>query len=400
MAPVPAPRRILHLDMDAFFASIEQLDFPHLRGKPLLVGHDGPRGVVCTASYEARPFGCHSAQPMSVAKRLCPQAIVVPVRGGRYREVSQRMFAILDAFSPLIEPLSVDEAFIDASGSERLWPDVQAMARQIKDRIRDELHLTASVGIGPNKFLAKLASDLEKPDGLTVINAGDVQRVLSPLPIGKLWGVGPATAGRFETLGIRTIGDLRAFPLDSLRQRLGDEAQHFHNLAFGRDDRPVTPDRQAKSIGQEQTFERDVAQVEEVRRVLLGQCEQVARRLRREGFHARTVTVKIRYGDFQTITRAVTLKGPTCGTEEIWAAARGVFDAWAGRSFAPVRLIGVTASQLSLGAGQLGLFEEARRDRNTALDATADAIVKRFGKGAIKRGGTLSDADGRHNRGA
>ncbi len=376
--------------MDAFFASIEQLDFPHLRGKPILVGHDGPRGVVCTASYEARPFGCHSAQPMSVARRLCPHAIVVPVRGSRYREVSQRMFTILDEFSPVVEPLSVDEAFLDATGSERLWPDVRDMARQLKSRIRQELQLTASVGIGPNKFLAKFASDLEKPDGLTIIGPEDVQRLLSPLPIGKLWGVGPATAARFEALSIRTIGDLRDFPMDRLRQRLGDEAEHYHNLAFGRDNRPVTPDRQAKSIGQEQTFGVDIEEIHEVRRVLLEQTEQVARRLRRGGLFARTVSLKIRFGDFQTITRATTLPGATNGTDELWAAASGLYDAWASRSFEPVRLIGVTASQLSADAGQMALFGQAGRTRSQAVDATTDAIVQRYGKGAIKRGGTLS----------
>ena len=234
---------ILHLDMDAFFAAVEQRDHPELRGKPLLIGHDGPRGVVATASYEARPFGCHSAQPMVVAKRLCPQAIIVPVRGERYREVSAQMFAILDEFSPLVEPLSVDEAFLDLTGTEQLLGPPEQVAQTLRGRIATDLQLTASVGVAPNKFLAKLASDMDKPDGLTVIRPEDIDRILLPLPVTRIWGVGKATAAGLEKWGIRTIADLRAKSLEWLEEHCGGEARRFFNLARGLDDRTVTIDR-------------------------------------------------------------------------------------------------------------------------------------------------------------
>src|SRR5947207_9729193 len=226
---MPQSRSILHIDMDAFFAAIEQLDNPELRCKPILVGSNDLRGVVTTASYEARPFGCHSAQPMAVAKRLCPQAIIVPTRFSRYREVSQRLFEIFDEFSPLVQPLSIDEAFLDLSGTEAAHGGASAVeiARRLKQRVRDELHLTASVGVAPNKFLAKLASDLEKPDGLTVINAEDIDRVLPPLPVTRLWGVGPKTAEELNRAGIRTIGDVRRVGLDWLKHRFGESGEHL-----------------------------------------------------------------------------------------------------------------------------------------------------------------------------
>jgi DNA polymerase-4 len=382
-------RSILHLDMDAFFASVEQMDHPHLRGKPILVGYDGPRGVVATASYEARPFGCRSAQPMAVAKRLCPHALVVPVRHERYREISGQMFAILDQFSPVIEPLSIDEAFLDLTGTERLLGSAEDAARTMKARIRQEIGLTASVGVAPNKFLAKLASDMHKPDGLIVIRPEDVDVLLPPLPVTKLWGVGPAMAARLKMLSIVTIGDLRKFPLEVLRGQIGDEAEHYHRLAHGVDDRPVERDQEAKSIGQEQTFDVDVGSPEAVRIVLLEQVEQVARRLRKHGLLARSVTVKIRFGDFQTITRSTTLADATNTTMELDKAAVATFDKWAGKSFQPVRLIGVTAAQFSMGEAQMSLFADPNREKQQRIDAVADTISRRFGKAAIKRGGTM-----------
>jgi DNA polymerase-4 len=381
---VSEARSILHLDMDAFFAAVEQREDPSLRGKPLLIGHDGPRGVVATASYEARPFGCHSAQPMAVAKRNCPHAIVMPVRMGLYRQASDEMFAILHDFSPSIEPLSIDEAFIDLTGTGRLLGEPEAVARRIKGRIESELRLTASVGVAPNKFLAKLASDMDKPDGLTLIRAEDVDRVLPPLPVTKIWGVGKATAERMRTYGIRTIGDLRRKSEAWLEEFFGAEAGRYFRLARGVDERPVVGDEDAKSIGQEQTFEADVTDPAEVRAVMLDEVEQVGARLRRHGLRARGVSLKIRFGNFQTISRSTTLPRATDATAELWEAARELFDRW---PFQPVRLIGVTAERLSRGEGQLDLFADAAHDRRRQLDDAADQINRRFGKRAIRRAG-------------
>jgi DNA polymerase-4 len=379
-------RVILHVDMDAFFAAIEQLDNPQLRGKPVLVGSDRRRGVVSTASYEARPFGCRSAQPTAVALRMCPHAIVVPVRMQRYQDVSSQLFGILEAFSPLIEPLSIDEAFVDLTGTERaLGPGVEVAGR-LKQRIRDELHLTGSVGLAPNKFLAKLASDMDKPDGLTVIGPGQIDTVLPPLGIRRLWGVGPKSAERLEAAGIRTFADVRNASEAQLKRLCGGEGEHLRRLAMGLDDRPVVPDHQAKSISQEMTFETDVADQEMLRGVLMGQVEQVAARLRRHGLMARSVALKIRYGQFRTIRRSSTLDTPTNGTSPLWLAAAGLFDEWATRSFSPVRLLGMAATQLSSGGGQMGLFEDPERRRQDRLDGAVDSINKRFGSQSVRRG--------------
>ena len=370
--------------MDAFFASVEQLDQPELRGKPVLVGYDGPRGVVAAASYEAREFGCHSAQPMAAAKRLCPHASIVPVRGERYRDVSRQMFAILEKFSPVVEPLSVDEAFLDLGGTQRLLGDAADVARRLKETIRAQLHLTASIGVAPNKFLAKLASDMQKPDGLVVIRADEVEELLAPMPVTRLWGIGRATAARLANIGVRSIADLRRTPIERLSRYLGAEAQRYVNLSHGHDERQVTPDREAKSISHEQTFGVDLIEPAEVRRVLLDQVEQVAQRLRRHGLTARGVSLKIRYGDFKTITRSATLDAPTDSTAPIWRAAQELFDAW---RFEPVRLIGVAADRLMQGEGQLDLFRDPKNEKQRKLDAVADQINQRFGKRAIHRQG-------------
>ena len=381
---VPSSRSILHLDMDAFFAAVEQRENPSLRGRPLLIGHDGPRGVVATASYEARPFGCHSAQPMSVAKRLCPHAVVVPGRMHLYRQVSDEMFAILDALSPAVEPLSIDEAFVDLTGTERLLGEPLAVAKQLQDRIRTDLRLTASIGLSHNKFLAKLASDMNKPDGLTVIGPGDVDRILPPLPVTKLWGVGKATAERMRTYGITTVGDLRKKSEAWLTEFFGSESDHYYRLSRGLDERPVVPDHDAKSIGHEQTFETDLADPGAVKQVLLDQVEQVGSRLRRHAFVARGVSLKIRFGKFQTISRSTTLPRPTDATTDLWEAARQLFDAW---PFQPVRLIGATAERLSRGLEQMDLFADPTQERRRKLDAVADRINQRFGKRSIRRSG-------------
>jgi len=380
-------RTILHVDMDAFFASVEQHDRPELRGKPVLVGHDGPRGVVAAASYEARAFGCRSAQPMAVAKRQCPHAVVVPVNGARYRAVSERVFAILEATTPLVEPLSIDEAFLDVTGSARLLGDGPTIAASLKAAIRADTGLAASIGVAPNKFLAKLASDWEKPDGLVIIDAREAAARIAPLSIDKMWGVGPVTAERLRRLGIRTFGDLAALDEAEALRRIGRTGDHLRRLARGEDDRPVVPDGQAKSIGHEQTFETDLDDAEHVRSVMLAQAESVGRRARRHGLRGRTVTVKIRFGDFETITRSRTLPAATDATDAIWAAARDLFDAWANAGYRPVRLAGVTLGNLEGDAGrQLDLFPDAETQRRAAIDRATDVITERFGMSAIHRG--------------
>jgi len=386
---VSQARAILHVDMDAFFASVEQRDRPELRGKPVLVGGTGKRGVVAAASYEARAFGCRSAQPTAVALRLCPGAAVVKPRGARYREVSDRVFEILERFSPLVQPISVDEAFVDVTGSLGLFGPAAGIARSIRAAVQAETGLTCSVGVAPNKFLAKLASDLEKPDGLTVIEPGRVHERLDPLPVSRLWGVGPAAERSLARMGLRTIGDVRAVPEETLGARLGDFGRHLARLARGEDDRPVHTDREAKSISHEQTFGVDLEDADEVRRVILGQCEDVARRLRRHARAARTVTVKIRFGDFETVTRSESLGAPVESTEPIWVCARTLFDRWAGERFRPVRLIGVGVSGLSdPGGRQMGLFEAEAEEKRSRVDALTDAIIEKHGKGAIRRAGS------------
>jgi DNA polymerase-4 len=381
---MPWPRAILHVDMDAFFASVEQLDDPSLRGKPVLVGGAGPRGVVAAASYEARVFGCRSAQPMAVARRLCPHAIVVRGHFNRYREESRKVFEILESFTPAVEPVSIDEAFLDVTGSQPIFGEPEIIARRIKERVLSETKLTASVGVAPNKFLAKLASDMDKPDGLTVIRLEDIDRVLPPLPVGKIWGIGPKTASRLEGIGVSTIGDLRNLAADVLERRLGTDAEHYRRLAFGLDDREVSSDGDAKSIGHEQTFGENLTDPAEVLAVMLEQSEHVSARLRRHKLLARGVTVKIRFGDFQTITRAATLDMAADTTQPIWHAARDLFNAWA-RQFKPVRLIGVTATKLTRGEPQLELFENEDAKKQQRVDRAVDQITARFGADAIGR---------------
>jgi len=372
--------------MDAFYASVEQLDNPDLRGKPVLVGGTGPRGVVAAASYEARTFGCHSAQPMTVARRLCPQAIVVRANFERYSQISKQVFTIFEAFTPLVQSISIDEAFLDVTGTEGLFGSPERIAQLIKDRVLAETGLTASVGVAPNKFLAKLATDLNKPDGLTVIRSEDVDRMLPPLPVERIWGIGPKTASRLAGLGIRTVADLRHASESLLNAKLGEEsAEHYRRLAHGIDDRVVTSDRDAKSIGQEQTFGHDLNDPEAVRGVILGQVEQVSARLRRHTLRARSVTVKIRYGDFETITRRTTIEDPTDTTASLWAAARSLFDVWAKSQFRPVRLIGVTASQLSSAVEPLSLFVDPQNEKERRIDGVVDQINAKFGKSSVSR---------------
>jgi DNA polymerase-4 len=381
-----ASRHILHVDMDAFFASIAQRDQPELRGKAVLTGGTGPRAVVTSASYEARPYGCRSAMPMAIARRRCPHAVVVKVPGARIREMSRRVFDIFHSVTPMVQPMSVDEAFLDVTGSVRLLGPPEAIAAEIRRRLRTELGVTGSVGIAFNKFLAKLSSDMHKPDGQTLITPQNLDDVLLPLPVSRIWGVGPAAAQRLASQGIRTVADLRRFTPEQLERRLGSHGEQLYRLCRGIDDRPVTADREAKSIGNEHTFDLDVEQRDVVHYQLLQQAEHVGLRLRRQGFFARGVTVKIRFGDFQTITRASTLDRPTNLTADLHAAGRAIFDHWASEAFSPVRLIGLTATHLAHEPPQLDLFPDPGRVRQQQVDRTLDQITAKFGSAVVHRG--------------
>lgn len=379
--------------MDAFYASVEQRDDPALRGKPVLVGGTGGRGVVCAASYESRVFGCRSAMPMGQAIRLCPQAIIVRPNFERYVKASEQVFAIFESFTPEIEGLSLDEAFLDVSGSVRLLGTPRSMAETIRERVQREVRLTCSVGVAPNKFLAKLASDLRKPDGLTEVPAdrNGIIRMLAPLPVSRMWGIGPKAEARLVSAGIRTVGDMQTRTVEQLSGVLGAWGARCWELCHGIDDRPVVTARQAKSVGHEETFGVDVGSPEDLRSILMQQVEHVARRLRKHALKGRTITLKLRYPDFDTLSRSRTLARATDSTNEIWTAAAELLEAFiASPDFGALRLLGVSISELDGGEGtQLELFAPAQDARHTRLDQATDAISKRFGPGAVKRGRSL-----------
>lgn len=381
--------------MDAFFASVEQRDNPALRGKPVLVGGAGRRGVVAAASYEARRYGCHSAQPMSVALRRCPEAIVVPPRGRAYAEASERVFELFHGVTPLVEPLSIDEAFLDVTGSERLAGTGREIAVRLRSEIEGAVRLTASVGVASNKFLAKLASDMDKPDGLTEIPESRIDEVLLPLSVRRIPGIGPSAEARLARIGIRTVSDVRRIGPDLLSAQLGTYGEHLYALAHGRDERPVVPDAKAKSISQECTFATDLQDPDDVRAVIVGHVESVARRLRRQGLAAGVASLKIRYGAFETISRRTTLPEPSDATSTLLAAAQRIFDTWVDSGYQPVRLIGFGTSSFTDGEGQLSLFQDPAKDRTRRLDKALDALKDRFGHRSIGRAaGSLRD-DGR-----
>ncbi|MDZ7316850.1 MAG: DNA polymerase IV [candidate division KSB1 bacterium] len=384
-------RWILHLDMDAFFAAVEQLDFPELRGKPVVVGADPKggkgRGVVSTCSYEARAFGIRSAMPISEAYRRCPQAVFVRPRGKRYGEISRQIMQILGEFSPLVEPISIDEAFVDITSTLKFFGSPEETARRIKARVRQETGLTASVGLAPNKFIAKIASDLRKPDGLVIVREEEVQSFLAPLPISRLWGVGAKTLPRLEALGIRTIGDLAAFPRHELYKIFGEAGLHYHRLAQGIDERPVGGEASAKSIGREITFEQDVNDEEKLTATLRFLCNELAHEMRRYGLAGSTVTLKIRLHDFSTFTRSHTLAEPVDHFAEIFATAVDLFRRFE-RHGTPVRLLGVAVSRLTSCERQLTLFG-AQESPSHKADEVMDRIRARFGKDAITRAASL-----------
>jgi DNA polymerase-4 len=381
-------RQIIHVDMDAFYASVEQLDNPDLIGKAVIVGgNPKQRGVVSAASYEARKFGVHSAMPMSQAVRLCPNAIVLPVRMKRYVELSQQIHAIFEKFTPQIEPISLDEAFLDVTGSLQLFGSSEKIGIDIKHQIKEQLNLVASVGIATNKFLAKLASDLDKPDGFVVITEENKQQILDPLPVSKIWGVGKVTEKALKSKGINTIGQLRKAPIDTLRSILGDQAPHMLRLVQGIDNREVESSREAKSISNEQTFATDITDKNILLNVLLNQVEDVAQRLRTNDLEARTITLKLRYDDFRTITRSNTFDHPTNTTKILWQEAKEVFLKWHKKSAGALRLLGFGASGLlEAGSGQHQLFSEPDHGKQKRLDEAFDRIREKFGHDALRRG--------------
>jgi len=392
------PRVVLHLDMDAFYAAVEVRERPDLAGKPLIVGHRGRRGVVSTCSYEARAFGVRSAMPSVTAERLCPDAIWVPGQMALYVEVSRRIRGILDAASPVVEPLSIDEAFLDLTGIAADLESGAAVARRLKERIRAEERLSASVGVAPNKYLAKLASDLEKPDGLVVFPREAIPDRLWPLPVERLWGVGPKAADKLHRGALRTIGDVARASEEALATVLGPAmAAHVKALARGDDDRRVERDREARTISEERTYLEDLRDPETIDRALLARAEGIARELRRCGLVARTVHLKVRTGDFATATRALTLREPSDLAEALVAAGRTMFRERIDLGGKGVRLLGLGVSGLSAtGTPAPGLFPDPGTERARKLARAADAVHARLGDDALVRARLLPHARSRN----
>ena len=375
-------RWIMHVDMDAFFASVEQLDNPDLLGKPVIVGGQSCRGVVSTCSYEARRYGVHSAMSMAEARKLCPHGEYVPVRMRRYQEVSQKIMSIFHDFTPLVEQLSIDEAFLDVSGMEKLYYNTEEIGWLIKKRIAAETGLTASVGLAPNKFLAKMASDLQKPDGFTIIRHAEAAKFIADFPVTKIFGIGRMAEKSLLQYGIATIGQLAAADNNVLKKVFGKNADSVHRLAQGIDDRPVVTESVPKSIGRETTFTQDLFTEEQCRRELLKLSGQTGFRLRSKGYSGHTLTLKVKFTDFRIVTRSITSETDICCDEEIYTLAVKLLrdiDLKKG-----IRLLGVTVSNLSEGdCGTLGFEEEKKQlQRNEAVDA----LKKRFGENIIKRG--------------
>jgi len=385
---VPAEPGILHVDLDAFYASVEQHADPSLRGRPVVVGGLGPRGVVAAASYEARRFGIQSAMPMARARRACPDAVFLAPRFDAYTDASCAVMAILESYTPLVEPISLDEAFLDARGARRLHGPARTIALDIRARVRAETGLIASVGLATTKLLAKIASDLAKPDGLLIVEPGTELDFLHPLDVGRLWGVGPATRRRLERLGVHTIGDLAAIPEATLCHTVGDaHGSHLHALSINDDERPVEPERHAKSIGHEETFPTDVTDRHRLEIELMRFAERVAVRLRESGVAARTVQLKARYGDFRTITRSRTLPDATDVAQELVTVGRELLQAIdLGDG---LRLLGLSAQQLvpvTEVQRRLPLgVTSAENARHASLERTMDDVRARYGDDAVTR---------------
>ena len=382
-------RAILHIDMDAFYASVEEQDRPELKGTPLIVGGTGGRGVVAAASYAVRRYGVRSAMPMREALRRCPQAIVVQPRMARYKEISAEVFAIFHEFTPLVEGLSLDEAFLDVTASRQLLGDPGQIGADIRRRIAQQTGLTASVGIAANKLLAKIASDLNKPDGMCCIDAGNMRQILDPLPIHKLFGVGQKTLPTVLAAGIRTFGDARSAGDEVLWRAFGRHGKAMRDRASGLDDRPVEPDREEKSISAEETFETDLREPAQLTAQLKALADRAASRLRAQKLLAGRVSVKIRRGDFTTYTRQRALEPPTQETARVSAAAEALLSGWlASQPRAAIRLLGVGVGDLQL-LKQSDLFSSPLPDSGARLDSAVDGIRERFGAGLLTRASLL-----------
>lgn len=376
-------RYIIHVDMDAFYASIEQRDKPELAGVPVIVGGLSNRGVVATASYEARKYGVHSAMSMAEARRRCPEAVFITPDHRKYSFVSAQIRQILDRYSPLVEPLSLDEAFLDVTGMDGLYADPADIARRIKDEIKQQLQLTASAGVAPNKFLAKLASDLQKPDGLYIIRPGEEAQVLAGLPVRRLWGVGEVTAASIAKLGIRTIGQFAAADPNLLERHIGRDVYDLQRLARGLDDRPVVPDQQIKSVGNEETFDQDLYQWDEIEKQLLLFADKVGWRLRRLTLSGRTITVKVRFASFKTITRSRTLEEATNLDDTLYCIARELYKSIP--STEGIRLLGLTVSNLQPAGQAMALFD-SKQEKQESLHKVVDELKVRFGAAAVMKG--------------
>jgi DNA polymerase-4 len=383
---------ILHIDMDAFYASVEQLDDPRLRNKCVIVGGTSNRGVVSAASYEARQFGVRSAMPIYQAKQKCPHGIFLPPRMDRYQTVSKKIMAVLRDFSPLVEPVSIDEAYVDITGCQRLFGEPQEIAWEIKRKIKETVNLTCSIGVAPNKFLAKIASDMQKPDGLTLIAPEQVGAFVDSLPINKVPGVGNKMQHQMELLGIRTLGDVQRLPQKTLLRHLGKFGLRLGALSAGIDDSPVTPHAPHKSISSERTLAADTSDRELLKRCLLSQSADVARQLRQAGVRAKTITLKIKDADFKTVTRRTTIAIPGQSSKTIYEQAARLLDEY--KITQKIRLIGVGTSGFSpvSASVQRGLFEHSEEGDGDweKVDKALDAISKKFGKDVVGRA-TLKD---------
>ncbi len=378
---------ILHIDMDAFYASVEQLDDPRLKNKCVIVGGTSNRGVVSAASYEARQFGVRSAMPIYQAKQKCPHGIFVPPRMDRYQAVSKKIMAVLRDFSPLVEPVSIDEAYVDVTGCQRLFGEPQEIAWEIKRKIKETVNLTCSVGLAPNKFLAKIASDMQKPDGLTWIPADKVAAFVEALPVGKVPGVGSKMQRQLELLGIRTLGDVQRLPQKTLLRHLGKFGTRLRALASGSDDSAVTPYTPHKSISSEHTLAADTRDTELLKRFLLRQSEEVAKQLRKAGVRAKIITIKIKDADFKTVTRRTTMAIPTQSSKTIYRHAARLIDDF--KITKKIRLIGVGTSGFSpvSASVQMGLFEHNEENGGDweKVDKALDSISQKFGMHVVRR---------------